>query len=85
MGMSPDTDDRGTASTADRPEQPTETEPSDGTDRIPAVTPLDSSDEQPSRQTGPLEPQMIDPENAAFVLLGVGFVGGLLVATLAGL
>lgn len=83
--MPRDTDD-GTASTADRPEQPTEgTEPSDETDRTPAVTPLDSSDEQPGRQTGPLEPQMVDPENAAFVLLGVGFVGGLLVATLAGL
>jgi hypothetical protein len=83
--MPQDTDD-GTASTADRPEQPTgETEPSDGTDRTPAVTPLNSSDERPSRQTGPLEPQMVDPENAAFVLLGVGFVGGLLVATLAGL
>lgn len=83
--MPQDTDD-GTASTADRPEQPTEgTEPSDETDRTPAVTPLNSSDERPSRQTGPLEPQMVDPENAAFVLLGVGFVGGLLVATLAGL
>jgi len=80
--MAQDTGDGGTAPTAD---QPTETGPSDETDRTPAVTPLDSSDERPGRPTGPLEPQTVDPENAAFVLLGVGFVGGLLVATFAGL
>ena len=44
----------------------------------------DRPDEQPDPRANP-EPQTVDPENAAFVLLGVAITVGLLLATLLGL
>jgi len=55
----------------------------------PAVTRHDPDEEETVPDvltpTGPLEPQEIDPENAAFVLLGVAIIAGLLLAAVAGL
>lgn len=55
----------------------------------PAVTRHDPDEEETTAEvltpTGPLEPQEIDPENAAFVLLGVALIAGLLLAAVAGI
>ncbi len=55
----------------------------------PAVTRHDPDEEETAAEvltpTGPLEPQEIDPENAAFVLLGVALIAGLLLAAVAGI
>jgi len=56
----------------------------------PAVTRHDPDEEAETAAdvltpTGPLEPQEIDPENAAFVLLGVAIITGLLIAAVAGI
>jgi hypothetical protein len=55
----------------------------------PAVTRHDPDEEETAaevlRPTGSLEPQEIDRENAAFVLLGVALIAGLLLAAVAGI
>ncbi|ERH10731.1 MAG: hypothetical protein J07HX64_02509 [halophilic archaeon J07HX64] len=54
----------------------------------PAVTRHEPDEEEQAadvlRPTGPPEPQKIDPENAAFVLLGAGMLVGTLLAAIAG-
>ena len=93
-----DTDDRGATggetATGERGADPgADTATGEGvnragtSDREPAIVARDgeTGDRTPLRPARPLEPEAVDAENAAFVLLGVVLVAGLLVGAAAGL
>ncbi|ERH10668.1 MAG: hypothetical protein J07HX64_02446 [halophilic archaeon J07HX64] len=80
----------GTATEQDKNESGRQGKTAGGSERElrPAVTRHEPDEDEEAadvlRPTGPPEPQKIDPENAAFVLLGAGMIVGTLLAAILG-